>query len=178
MAARILLAENDAVTRKDISENLRKEGYEVTEAEDGTRALQIFNNSRFDLVITDFVMPQFDGFKLAERIHSRSPGTPIIFMTAYLSMRLGKTILQGLAEFIEKPVTPEILLPMVERLLRPKFAPERESTYRRQTGGQSWHFSANCSNWPASDYEEQITPPDIGAFCNECTAKRRQQSRY
>lgn len=179
--AKILLAENEAVTRKDISDALRKQGYDVAEAVDGPQALEIFRNNQFDLVITDFVMPELDGFKLAERIHSRSPQTPVIFMTAYLSMRLGKIILQGMAEFIEKPVAPEILLPMVRRLLRAKFPAEEENaapvTYRRQTGGQSWHFYATCSNWPTSNYEEQLNAPTVGEFCNECEAKRKQQNR-
>jgi CheY-like chemotaxis protein len=179
MAAKILLAENDAVIRNDIGDNLRKDGYEVVEAADGIQALEMFNQDRFDLVITDLAMPQLDGFKLAERIHFRSPKTPIIFMTAYLSTKLGKTILQGMAEFIEKPVALEILLPMVQGLLGPKFAPEWQHTrpriYRRKIGSESWHFHADCSNWPTGGYEEQVTTP-IGEFCNECDAKHKQQN--
>jgi two-component system, cell cycle response regulator CpdR len=180
MAAKILLAENDAVIRNDISDHLQKEGYEVIAAADGIQALEMFNQDRFDLVITDLAMPQLDGFKLAERIHSRSPKTPIIFMTAYLSMKLGKTILQGMAEFIEKPVALEILLPMLRDLLRPKSTPGREEPtkiiYRRKIGSESWHFHAGCSNWPTGAYEEQLTAP-IGEFCNECEAKHKQQNR-
>lgn len=170
MTGKILLVENDAITRKDICAHLRNQGYEVREATDGAQALELFNSDQFDLVITDVAMPQFDGFKLAERIHSRSPEMPIIFMTAYLSTRLGKTILQGMAESIEKPVSLEILLPTVRRLLKSKFAPEA-TTYRRKTGSQSWHFQSNCSNWPTSHYEDRSTPPRDGELCNECKAK-------
>jgi len=120
MAAKILLAEDEILTRKQISEDLRQEGYEVVEASNGAQALELLNRSRYDLVITDFVMPQMDGFKLMDRVRSRSPKTPVILMSAYLSVDLGNTILQGMAEFMAKPVVPEVLLPRVERLLRSK----------------------------------------------------------
>jgi len=123
MASKILVAEDEILTRKQISEGLRQEGYEVTEASNGVQALELLNRSHYDLVITDFVMPQMDGFKLMARVRSRSPETPIILISAYLTQGLGQTILQGAAEFMRKPVMPEALLPAIQRLLRSKTLP-------------------------------------------------------
>jgi hypothetical protein len=50
------------------------------------------------------------------------------------------------------------------------------STYRRKKGSETWHFCANCSNWPAGDYEEQVTAPSTGELCNECRAKRLERN--
>lgn len=113
----ILLVEDESITRASIAHSLRDNGYQVTEAGDGAHAVELFGHQHFDLVITDLVMPQMNGFKLIESVRSISPETPVILVTAYLSMHSGKTILQGSAEFIGKPVDPEVLLATVQHLL-------------------------------------------------------------
>ncbi|MGH7826942.1 MAG: response regulator [Candidatus Binatia bacterium] len=113
----ILLVEDESITRANIADTLRVDGYQVTEAGDGAQAVELFENQRFDLIITDLVMPQMNGFKLIQSVRSISPETPVILVTAYLSMHSAKTILQGSAEFIGKPVDPEVLLATVRQLL-------------------------------------------------------------
>jgi CheY-like chemotaxis protein len=120
MARTILIVEDDVVIRKSISQTLRQEGYEVDEASDGAQAVELLSERRFDLVISDFVMPRMDGLKVVEQVHSLSPQTPVIFLTGYLSRKSAESLLHGMAEFVQKPVTEELLLAKVQRLLRPK----------------------------------------------------------
>jgi CheY-like chemotaxis protein len=120
MARTILIVEDDLVIRKSISQTLRQEGYEVDEASDGAQAVELLSERRFDLVISDFVMPRMDGLKVVEQVHSVSPQTPVIFLTGYLSRKSAESLLHGMAEFVQKPVTEELLLAKVQRLLRPK----------------------------------------------------------
>jgi CheY-like chemotaxis protein len=120
MARTILIVEDDVVIRKSISQTLRQEGYEVDEASDGAQAVELLSERRFDLVISDFVMPRMDGLKVVEQVHSVSPQTPVIFLTGYLSRKSAESLLHGMAEFVQKPVTEELLLAKVQRLLRPK----------------------------------------------------------
>lgn len=176
MSAQILLVEDDTVIRGDVRECLLKAGYEVAEAKDGAQALELVSSREFDLVITDFVMPKLDGFKLIEAIRFKSPETPVIFMTGYLSADSGQIILQGTAEFIHKPFTPEVLLSTVQRLLRPKlfFGNDILALYRKAKGSDTWHFCSNCAGWPTSDYEEDINIASPGATCNECEVKGHQ----
>lgn len=47
------------------------------------------------------------------------------------------------------------------------------STYRRRKGHDTWHFCSNCSNWPLGIYDERVSKPTTGEFCNECLSKRR-----
>lgn len=117
MSTKILLVEDDNVTRKDIADGLRKEGYQLTETTNGAQAVELFNHERFDLVITDFYMPHMDGVSLIERIHAVSPKTPIIFLTGYLSRRTAEAILRGRAEYMEKPVSLEVLLSTLQRMV-------------------------------------------------------------
>jgi CheY-like chemotaxis protein len=120
MADKILVVEDDNLTRTSICGLLRNEGYDVIEARDGSQALQLLNQERVDVVITDYYMPQMDGVALVEKIHASSPETPVVFMTGYLSRQSAETILKGRAEYMAKPISLEILQFTLQRLLRSK----------------------------------------------------------
>jgi PAS domain S-box-containing protein len=81
----ILLVEDEATVRKLASEVLRKSGYQVLEAKDGEEGLAAFaaKTREIDVVITDVVMPKMGGLAMAERILSRRPDVPIVFMSGY-----------------------------------------------------------------------------------------------
>jgi two-component system, OmpR family, response regulator len=64
-----------------VCEVLRREGYQLEEAGDGTEALEVVYTQRVNLVITDLVMPKLNGFKFLEQLHSINPQTPVIFIT-------------------------------------------------------------------------------------------------
>jgi DNA-binding NtrC family response regulator len=113
---KILVLDDERSLRDSICDALRAEGYALTETGDGDRGKELLND-RFDLVITDFVHPGVDGLKLVEYIDSKWPGTPIIFMTAYLSQSAAAALLQGRAEFFPKPINLASLLQMVRQLL-------------------------------------------------------------
>jgi CheY-like chemotaxis protein len=117
MAANILVVDDDRLNRKLISEVLCKQGHRVVEACDGALALEILQMLRFDLVITDFVMPRLDGLKFVEHLHSLQPRMPIVFMTGYLSVISGKAILEDVAEVLGKPFELDVLRSTVHRLL-------------------------------------------------------------
>jgi CheY-like chemotaxis protein len=166
--ARILLVEDESITRAYLADILRNEGYDVQEARDGAEAVKLFESQPFDLVITDLVMPQLNGFKLTARVRSVSPETPVILVTAYLSNHAGKTIVQGEAEFIGKPIEPDVLLATIHHLLYPEDLSVSATIYRRKEGSQTWHFRPACSNWPIENYEEQEIEPTTSQLCNEC----------
>jgi two-component system cell cycle response regulator CpdR len=169
MARKILLAEDESITRAYLADILRSGGYEVKEARDGVEGLALFENEHFDVVITDLVMPELNGFKLTARVRSISPETPVILVTAYLSGQAGKTILDGEAEFIGKPIEPDILLATLKHLMRD--LPSTLTIYRRTHGSQTWHFRLDCSNWPVENYEERDNEPALDQVCNECKSK-------
>lgn len=166
MSAKILLVEDESIIRMNLADVLRNGGYEVEEARDGTQAVKLFESRNFDLVVTDLVMPELNGFKLIARVRSISPSIPVILITGYLARQAGLAILQGSSEFLAKPIQPEALLTSVKSLLAPPI-------YRRKSkGSQVWHFCCNCAEWPTDDYDEQRVPPTTGQLCNECIVKR------
>lgn len=116
MAANILVVEDDLLNRYLICKVLRYEGYQIAEASDGTEALELLGVQRFDLVITDFVMPKLNGLKFLEQLHFLHPRIPIILITAYRSVISG-AILDDVAEVLQKPCELDVLRSTVQRLL-------------------------------------------------------------
>jgi CheY-like chemotaxis protein len=114
---KLLLVEDDSITRASLGEFLRNEGYTVTEAKDGAEAVQLIDRQCFDLVISDFVLPKLHGLKLVELLSSRAPRTPVVVISGYLAKEAGTTILEGWADFVEKPIQPEVLLAAIKHLL-------------------------------------------------------------
>jgi DNA-binding NtrC family response regulator len=120
MGEKILVVDDEPVLRKFICEVLQRAGgYDVDQASDGFQAVAILKNRRFDLVITDFVMPRMDGVKLLEHVRAMSPQIPVIFITAYLSRESAKTAFPGI-ECIIKPFGIDDLLSVVRRCLPSK----------------------------------------------------------
>ena len=123
----ILFVEDESLSRRAFAQILRAKGYQVAEAQNGAEALEILNTGTevitkkaFDLVITDLVLPGLHGINLIHQIRARWPDMPIIVISGYLSETPGKVILEGFAEFIQKPIDPAALIAAVQRLLPPK----------------------------------------------------------
>jgi two-component system OmpR family response regulator len=114
----ILLVEDEAITRTALADTLRREGHEVIEAADGNKALALLQESRFDLVITDVLIPKQSGFVLVARIRVTWPHMPILLISCQLSPEVGKLVSTGFTQFIQKPIDPVELVATVKRLLR------------------------------------------------------------
>jgi two-component system, OmpR family, response regulator len=80
-SARILLVDDEHSIQTLLSYPLRKDGYHVTGAHDGSEALERFEEARFDLVILDLMLPKLDGVEVCRQLRSRSQ-VPIIMLTA------------------------------------------------------------------------------------------------
>jgi DNA-binding response OmpR family regulator len=80
-SARILLVDDEHSIQTLLSYPLRKDGYHVTGAHDGSEALERFDEARFDLVILDLMLPKLDGVEVCRQLRSRSQ-VPIIMLTA------------------------------------------------------------------------------------------------
>ena len=117
MQATILVVEDNRLVRELVSNVLRLEGHEVVEACDGVIALEMLQTLRFDLVITDFVMPKLNGIKFVEQLHTFQPRMPIIFITGYLSVASGAKILDDVAAILAKPFEPDVLRSTVHRVI-------------------------------------------------------------
>lgn len=116
---KVLLAEDDRDFGNILSQYIAMSGLEVTLTTDGLKAWESFNSARPDICVLDVMMPEMDGFTLAEKIRSLSPNMPFIFLTAK-SMK--EDIVRGLKlgadDYITKPFDPEALILRINNILR------------------------------------------------------------
>ena len=124
---RILLAEDEEHLLEAIKLNLEMEGYKVSTANNGKKALQIFKEERFNLVILDVMMPKKDGFTLGKEIRKINSHIPIIFATAK-AMIEDKTQAFNLGgdDYITKPFRIEELLLRINALLKRTDNPDKK----------------------------------------------------
>ena len=117
--ARILVVEDDPDLNRLICYSLRNRGYEVVSAANGAEALEKTEKSKFNMILTDIMMPKMDGFALADAIRSVDEIIPIIFMTAKEdkpSKLLGYQI--GVDDYVVKPFSPKELMLRIEAVMK------------------------------------------------------------
>jgi CheY-like chemotaxis protein len=115
----ILVADDDDGVRKLVHAVLATSGYIVIEATDGREALGIYaaDPDRFDMVLTDIVMPNMNGFELGNRIAELSPERKILYMSGFRDTPLAGSQPERPRLFLEKPFTPDVLLLRVREAL-------------------------------------------------------------
>jgi DNA-binding response OmpR family regulator len=117
MAEKILLVEDHAASRANISRFLRLHSYQVFEVSDGEEALELLATQTIDLVVSDLALPTIHGLNLTEQINSKWPKVPVIIISAFVSDEAGKLILEGKGEFLAKPLDLTVLASKVHQLL-------------------------------------------------------------
>ena len=104
--ARILLAEDEPSVREFVQRALVHQGHQVTTVNDGGEALEALEDERFDLLLTDIVMPRVDGGALALKASKEYPHMRIVLMTGYAAERDRAHNLDALVhEVVSKPFT-------------------------------------------------------------------------
>lgn len=116
----ILVVDDEARMRKLIKDFLVAKGYNILEAEDGEKALEVFqeNSSKISLILLDVMMPKLDGWSVLRQIRKQS-SVPIMMLTARGEEQdelFGFEL--GVDEYISKPFSPKILVARVEAILK------------------------------------------------------------
>ena len=118
MKINILIVEDEKEIREGVSEYLAEVGYSVISAEDGIQAIELFKNSKIDLVILDIMLPKANGFVVLNKIRQES-NVPVIMLTA---MSDDYTQIMSFDEkaddYITKPFSIIVLYKRIEALLR------------------------------------------------------------
>ena len=116
----ILVVDDESRMRKLLKDFLSVKGYKILEAEDGEKALEIFeeNKNRVKLILLDVMMPKLDGWSVLRKIRQESK-LPVIMLTARGEEQdelFGFEL--GVDEYISKPFSPKILVARVEAILK------------------------------------------------------------
>ena len=123
-SVRIMVADDEKLMNDFIREILRRKGYEVDQAFDGTMAMRLLTEQSYDLVITDKKMPGSDGIEVLQAAATHQPSAKVIVMTAYGSVEGAvEAMKMGAFDYVMKPFDANQIEEAVDRALEE--APER-----------------------------------------------------
>ncbi len=128
--SRILIVEDEQHIADGLRFNLEAEGFDVEIASDGSIAIKILEETKFDAVVLDVMMPEVDGFEVAKAMRSRGDFTPILMLTA-----LGnpEDVLQGFAsgtdDYLAKPFDLNIFFARLNGLIRRRDWLQKEKSH-------------------------------------------------
>jgi DNA-binding response OmpR family regulator len=116
---KVLIAEDDRDFGNILTQYVTISGFEVNLARDGKEAWEKFSTDKPDICVLDVMMPEMDGFTLAEKIKQANGDMPVIFLTAKsLKEDIVKGLKLGADDYITKPFDPEVLILRINNILK------------------------------------------------------------
>jgi DNA-binding NtrC family response regulator len=141
VAERILIVDDERLTRETLVERLRDEGFEADAFANAYEALEALEAGQVDVVLTDLRMPSMDGVEFHRRIRERWPEVGVLFMTAFGTVASAvEAMREGAEDYLTKPLNTEELIIRVRRVIHHQRDREEirrlrvESTHRRNFG--------------------------------------------
>jgi len=133
--AHILIIDDDANTLASLARAFRLAGHDATVCDNAARALELAKAERFDLILSDVVMPGRDGIALLEDFKAIGLASPVVMMSGQASIEMAvKATRLGASDFLEKPISSEKLLLTVENALRVRHLEDENRDLKRRLG--------------------------------------------
>lgn len=143
----ILLVEDEENLHESLKLNLELEGYQVSSAFDGSKALETLQKEYFDLVILDIMLPEIDGISVLERLRLQNNDVPVLILSAKntgADRVLG--LKKGADDYLIKPFDLEELLLRVQKLIS-----QRKKTQEKDSVGNTYSFGNNTIDFKAQE---------------------------
>ena len=139
--ARILVVDDERSMREFLEIFLRREGYEVTTAEDVASGRLQLENEEFDVVISDIQMPDGSGLDLLKFAREHAPAAMVVMITAFgTPANTREAFKRGAFDFIEKPFKNDDVLTVVRNATEQRRLVIENQSLKRSLRQQSYHF--------------------------------------
>lgn len=156
----ILLCEDDTNLGMVLKNYLELNDYDVTLERDGKLGLAAFQREKFDLCLLDVMMPNMDGFTLAEEIRDVNPDVPLFFLSA---KTMKDDIIQGYKlgadDYITKPFDSEVLLHKIKAILK-----RNEELHREEVNAEfdlgKYHFNPRLRELTIAGKTQTLSPKE------------------
>jgi len=117
----ILVVDDELLIRDLLYDFFSGQGWQISVAENGEKALDILQDKSIDLVLTDIKMPEMDGLTLTSHMKEKFPSIPVVVMTGYPSIDTAiQAIRSKVADYIVKPFNINQLYKVIEEQLKAK----------------------------------------------------------
>lgn len=157
MSIKVLYVEDEVFLGKIVKESLESRGYEVFMESDGANVVGLFKDAQPDICILDVMLPNRNGFELAEDIRQLNEDIPIIFLTAKTQTEdVVRGFKLGGNDYIRKPFSMEELIVRIENALRLKHATEIIISEDRLSIGQ-FQFHLNRQVLTIGNQEKKLS---------------------
>jgi two-component system response regulator HydG len=167
----ILLVEDDLTYSRIVKTFLGKNGFAVQTAIKVKEAQQLFTNSKFDLIIADFRLPDGTGMELLQWSKSNYPQTQVILITHYSDIRIAiKAMKLGAFEYITKPINPDELLATVNESLSAKISENSSqevvvaSTSPKQKSKNNYVVGGSSDAEKLEKHIQLVSPTDLSVL--------------
>ena len=139
---KVLYVEDELFLGKIVRESLESRGFEVIMEDDGAKVLDLFKKTKPDICVLDVMLPNKDGFTIADEIRELDEEVPIIFLTAKTQT---EDVVEGFTiggnDYVRKPFSMEELIVRIQNLLRNKQDSEKPTGDSVNIG--NYHFQLN-----------------------------------
>lgn len=158
--AKILLCEDDTNLGMVLKTYLELNDYEVVLERDGRLGLAAFQREKFDICLLDVMMPNMDGFTVAEEIRDVDPDMPLFFISA---KTMKEDIIQGYKlgadDYITKPFDSDVLLLKIKAILK-----RNEEFHREEANAEfdlgKYHFNPRLRQLTADKHTQTLSPKE------------------
>jgi two-component system response regulator HydG len=141
MKESILVVDDEQSHRTMLKAVLTKEGYDISEADDGVSALKAVESESFDLILMDIRMTDMDGIEALGQIKKMSPSIPVIMMTAYASIKTAVEALKsGAYDYLTKPLDIDELRILIKKALE-HYRLQEENVFLKERLADRFDFS-------------------------------------
>lgn len=152
---KILLVEDEAHVVSFINKGLMEEGYEVSVAMDGLAGIRMFEQSKFDLIILDIMLPGANGIEVCKAIRQKDQLVPVLFLSA---LGTSENIVQGLEcggdDYLVKPFKFIELVARIKTLIR---RADKSNTATEQKEEENEEHVWSIDNLKLDDYKKKVT---------------------
>jgi DNA-binding NtrC family response regulator len=156
--AHLLIIDDDPNTLASLARAFRLAGFETTVAESAARALTLIEQRRFDLILSDVVMPGKDGLALLEDLNALGLNTPVVMISGQATVEMAvRATRLGAVDFLEKPLSTEKLLVTVENALRISRLEQENRQLRERVGRHELVWTSPVMNQVMAQVERVAT---------------------
>jgi len=157
MATKVLYVEDELFLGKIVKESLESRGFEVLMESDGAKATDLFKKSKPDICVLDVMLPNKDGFTIADEIRDLDEKVPIIFLTAKTQTEdVVKGFTLGGNDYIRKPFSMEELIVRIQNVLRNKTGGNQKAAGDNVTIGK-YSFQINRQVLSSAKEERKLS---------------------